>query len=171
MNNQCSILLLRTFKIMEYEYYYKFEIGVLKITYTDASITHLIRGKDESISNDNYHKNSLIEETIKQLDEYFLGKRVSFNLPLTFEGTLFQNSVWKALMEIPYGETRSYKDIAVRIGNPKACRAVGMANNKNPIILICPCHRVIGSNKKLVGYGGGLDMKAYLLNLEQNNLK
>lgn len=154
---------------MEYKYYYDFEIGRLEITYTDEAITHMSREMDDDKSNENYHKNNIIDETIKQLDEYFKGERKTFSLPLSFEGTPFQKSVWKALMEIPYGETRSYKDIAIRIGNPKACRAVGMANNRNPIVLICPCHRVIGANGKLVGYGGGLDMKTFLLNLEVNN--
>jgi len=154
---------------MEYKYYYDFEIGRLEITYTDEAITHMSREIDGDKTNENYHKNIIIDEAIKQLDEYFNGKRETFNLPLSFEGTSFQKSVWKALMEIPYGETRSYKEIAIKIGNPKACRAVGMANNRNPIVLICPCHRVIGANGKLVGYGGGLDMKTYLLNLEANN--
>ena len=87
-------------------------------------------------------------------------------MPLHPNGTEFQIKVWKALTEIPYGETRSYKDIAISIGNEKACRAVGMANNKNPIPIIIPCHRVIGANKKLVGYAGGLDLKERLLDLE-----
>lgn len=86
------------------------------------------------------------------------------------EGSVFQQKVWKALTLIPYGETRSYGEIAKLIGNPKACRAVGMANNKNPISLIIPCHRVIGSNGSLVGYGWGLELKAELLKLEKNNL-
>ena len=94
------------------------------------------------------------------------GKRKSFDLPLKPEGTEFQKKVWNALLDIPYGETRSYKDIAVAIGNPKACRAVGMANNRNPISIIIPCHRVIGANGSLVGYGGGLPIKIELLNLE-----
>lgn len=108
----------------------------------------------------------VINETIKQLTEYFEGKREDFNLPLAPEGTPFQKKVWKALQEIPYGETRSYQDIAVAVGNPKGCRAVGMANNRNPIPIIIPCHRVIGKNGKMVGYGGGLDKKMKLLKLE-----
>ena len=110
----------------------------------------------------------LINKTYKELDEYFRGKRKTFDIPLKIEGTEFQKKVWNALLEIPYGETRSYLDIAKRVGNPKASRAVGMANHNNKIIIIIPCHRVIGSNKKLIGYAGGLDVKEKLLKLEQN---
>lgn len=110
----------------------------------------------------------LINRTYKELDEYFRGKRKTFDIPLKIERTEFQKKVWNALLEIPYGETRSYLEIAKRIGNPKASRAVGMANHNNKIIIIIPCHRVIGSNKKLVGYAGGLDVKEKLLKLEQN---
>ena len=104
----------------------------------------------------------LINNTRKQLDEYFAGNRKQFDIPIKLEGTDFQIKVWKELLKIPYGETCSYLDIAKRIGNPKASRAVGMANNKNKIIIIVPCHRVIGSNKKLVGYACGLDVKEKL---------
>jgi methylated-DNA-[protein]-cysteine S-methyltransferase len=108
----------------------------------------------------------LIEQAILQMEEYMEGKRREFDLPLRPEGTKFQKQVWDALLTIPYGEVRSYKDIAVSIGNPKACRAVGMANNRNPISIIIPCHRVIGANGSLVGYGGGLPIKTELLKLE-----
>ena len=94
---------------------------------------------------------------------------MEFDLPLLKDGTDFQISVWNELLKIPYGETRSYKDIAVAINNEKAVRAVGMANNRNKISIFIPCHRVIGSNKKLVGYGGGLEIKEFLLNLEKRN--
>lgn len=110
----------------------------------------------------------LINKTYKELDEYFRGKRKTFDIPLKIEGTEFQKKIWNELLEIPYGETRSYLDIAKRVGNPKASRAVGMANHNNKIIIIIPCHRVIGSNKKLIGYAGGLDVKEKLLKLEQN---
>jgi methylated-DNA-[protein]-cysteine S-methyltransferase len=103
----------------------------------------------------------------KQLEEYFAGQRQQFDLPLDFQGTDFQQQVWKALLTIPYGEKRSYKDIAVQIGNEKAVRAVGAANGKNPISIIAPCHRVIGSSGALVGFAGGLDKKQILLSLEQ----
>ena len=91
-------------------------------------------------------------------------------MPTAPSGTEFQQKVWKALKDIPYGKTKSYKDIAAAVGNEKACRAVGMANNRNPISIIIPCHRVIGKNGKLVGYGGGLEIKEYLLKLESDNL-
>ncbi|PKH21004.1 glycosyltransferase [Enterobacterales bacterium CwR94] len=103
----------------------------------------------------------------RQLGEYFVGERQCFELPLTFIGTPFQQSVWAELVKIPFGETRSYRDIAEQIGNPKAVRAVGAANGKNPISIIAPCHRVIGSNGKLTGFAGGLDNKSRLLTLEQ----
>ena len=106
----------------------------------------------------------------KQLDEYFAGIRKEFDIPIKLEGTDFQIKVWKELLKIPYGETCTYLDIAKHIGNPKAYRAVGMANNKNKIMIIIPCHRVIGSNKKLVGYAGGLDVKEKLLKLEKENV-
>ena len=112
----------------------------------------------------------LINNTRKQLDEYFAGKRKKFDIPIKLDGTDFQIKVWKELLKIPYGETCSYLDIAKCIGNPKASRAVGMANNKNKIIIIVPCHRVIGSNKKLVGYACGLDVKEKLLELEKENV-
>ncbi len=109
----------------------------------------------------------LLKEAAVQLKEYFEGKRKEFDLPLALEGTAFQVAVWKALQTIPFGKTRSYGEIAQSIGNPKACRAVGMANNRNRIAIIVPCHRVIGANGKLVGYGGGLDKKERLLALEK----
>jgi len=102
-----------------------------------------------------------------QLSEYFGGSRRSFDLDLAPQGTEFQTKVWTALTEIPYGETATYGEIATQVGNPNASRAVGMANNRNPIALIIPCHRVIGSTGKLVGYGGGLPAKEFLLNLER----
>ena len=105
--------------------------------------------------------------TQKQLNEYFAAKRQVFDLPLEFEGTEFQQKVWQALLTIPFGETRSYKEIAEQIGNVKAVRAVGAANGKNPISIIAPCHRVVGANGKLVGFAGGLENKEILLQLEQ----
>lgn len=111
----------------------------------------------------------LLAETAKQLDEYFAGIRKVFDLPIEFtRGTDFQKKVWYALCDIPYGETRSYKQIAEAVQSPKAFRAVGMANNKNPVSIIVPCHRVIGASGRLVGYGGGLGIKQALLALEKN---
>ena len=109
----------------------------------------------------------ILLETQKQLTEYFAGKRQQFDVPLDFEGTEFQKKVWQALLSIPFGETRSYRDIAEQIGNVKAVRAVGAANGKNPISIIAPCHRVIGMNGKLVGFAGGLGNKDILLKIEQ----
>lgn len=102
----------------------------------------------------------------KQLREYFDGKRSSFDLPLEFHGTSFQIKVWRELQRIPFGQTRSYRDLAVRIGSPKACRAVGAANGRNPLGIVVPCHRVIGMNGKLTGFAGGIQSKSFLLNLE-----
>jgi methylated-DNA-[protein]-cysteine S-methyltransferase len=102
-----------------------------------------------------------------QLAEYFAGERREFDLPVVFEGTPFQQTVWRALQEIPCGETVSYGELAERIGRPTASRAVGLANGHNPISIIVPCHRVVGSNGSLTGYGGGIERKRYLLNLER----
>lgn len=111
----------------------------------------------------------VLEQAARQLEEYFAGRRKVFDLPLAPEGTEFQQRVWKALREIPYGETRSYGQIAAAVGNPKASRAVGMANHRNPISIIVPCHRVIGADGRLVGFGGGLGVKEALLQLEKEN--
>lgn len=111
----------------------------------------------------------LLKEAARQLEEYFAGTRRTFNLPLHIQGTPFQQKVWQALLTIPYGETRSYKQIAQQAGCPQGCRAVGMANNKNKIGIVIPCHRVIGSNGALIGYAGGLDIKQALLELEQTH--
>ena len=112
----------------------------------------------------------VIKETYRQLTEYFEGNRKTFDIPLKLEGTDFQKSVWHALMKIPYGKTVSYLEIAETIGNPKASRAVGMANNKNKIPIIIPCHRVIGTNGSLTGYAGGLEIKKKLLELEKQQI-
>ena len=111
----------------------------------------------------------VLRETEYQLNDYFTGKRKHFSLRLDFSGTKFQKDVWHALLTIPFGETRSYCQIAKQIGHPKAVRAVGAANSKNPVSIITPCHRVIGSNGKLIGFAGGLDIKARLLELESKN--
>jgi len=103
----------------------------------------------------------------KQLDLYFKGQLKTFDLKLKLRGTTFQTRVWQRLADIPYGETISYGELAARVGNPKAARAIGMANGKNPIPIILPCHRVIGKNGSLVGFGGGLGVKQFLLDLEQ----
>lgn len=107
---------------------------------------------------------------VKQITQYFQGRRREFDLPLRPSGTIFQKQVWEALCQIPYGETRSYRQIAEAIGNPNACRAVGMANNKNPVMILIPCHRVIGADGSLTGYACGLGVKRMLLELEQSSL-
>ncbi len=103
-----------------------------------------------------------------QLQEYFAGKRTAFDLPLELEGTSFQLAVWKAMLEIPYGETRTYGQLAAAIGRPAASRAVGQAANRNPIWIVIPCHRIVGSNHSITGYAGGLSMKQALLELEKS---
>ena len=112
----------------------------------------------------------VLREAVRQLEAYFAGRLRAFDLPLRPEGTDFQRRCWNALMEIPYGETASYGDIAARIGNPRACRAVGLANNRNPISIVIPCHRVVGRDGSLTGYGGGLAAKEWLLKLERGGL-
>lgn len=114
---------------------------------------------------------SVYENVKKQLNEYFQGERIQFDLPLSARGTLFQQSVWRQLPGISYGETISYQELANRIGNTKACRAVGQANRKNPLPIVIPCHRVIGKDKSLKGYAGSLTpIKQYLLDLEQKHI-
>jgi methylated-DNA-[protein]-cysteine S-methyltransferase len=108
----------------------------------------------------------VLGECARQLQEYFAGQRRNFELPLRPRGTTFQHSVWQALADIPYGELRSYRDIAKALGKPKAVRAVGAANGRNPLPIVVPCHRVIGSDGSLTGFAGGLDMKRQLLELE-----
>lgn len=155
---------------MENIFFYETMIGLLGIKENGTDITEIYFGKDEISNKTELKETPLIKETINQLEEYFQGKRKSFDLPFEPSGTEFQKSVWNELLRIPYGETCSYGEIAKRIGNPKASRAIGMANNRNPISIIIPCHRVIGASGKLVGYGGGIDIKEKLLNLEQENL-
>lgn len=121
-------------------------------------------GKDRKIWEEK--DTPVLTEAQRQLNEYMEGRRKKFELPISVEGTEFQKKVWRELCRIPYGETRTYGQIAALVGNPKAGRAVGMANHNNPVSIVVPCHRVIGANKKLVGYGGGLDKKKALLELE-----
>lgn len=109
----------------------------------------------------------LLRRVADQLEEYFAGRRIRFDLPLHFHGTEFQKAVWAALLRIPFGETRSYADMARAINRPSACRAVGAANGRNPLSIIAPCHRVIGTNGALTGFAGGLKVKRYLLDHEQ----
>ena len=148
-------------------YSYQTEIGKIYIVENGTAITHLYFNKCPLLNNFEEKETELIKKAYKQLNEYLLGKRKDFALPLLPQGTDFQKTVWRALSEISFGETKSYGEIAKNIGNPKAARAVGMANNKNPIPIFIPCHRVIGANGKLVGYAGGLKIKEYLLTIEK----
>ncbi len=147
-------------------YFYDSEIGVLTITEEGGRITGIHFGQNKAGCE--LAETPVIKEAVRQLDEYFAGRRKVFDLPLSPQGTPFQLKVWQALQTVPYGKTASYKDIAVQAGNAKACRAVGMANNRNPIAIVIPCHRIVGSSGKLVGYAGGLHLKEKLLNLEQH---
>ncbi|AKB18938.1 methylated-DNA--[protein]-cysteine S-methyltransferase [Methanosarcina sp. WWM596] len=132
---------------------------------------NFLKGKTKIEVPDDWVENEdFFSEISRQLEAYFAGKLKSFEVKLAPEGTEFQKSVWRSLCEISYGETRTYGEIAKIIGNPKASRAVGFANNRNPISIIVPCHRVIGANGKLTGYASGLDIKEFLLKLEENNL-
>jgi methylated-DNA-[protein]-cysteine S-methyltransferase len=151
---------------MKNVFYYETNIGKISIIDNGSAITNIHFG-DMAHIEATFIETSLIREAGQQIQQYLKGERKVFNLPLEPKGTEFQQKVWKALQEIPYGETRCYKDIAINIGNEKASRAVGMANNKNPLPLVIPCHRVIGANGKLVGYAGGLDVKEKLLELER----
>jgi methylated-DNA-[protein]-cysteine S-methyltransferase len=137
--------------------------------YLVATETHLINIQFTQPQKALLQTTELLSMATIQLDEYLQGKRTTFSLPFKLTGTPFQLAVWKELQNIPYGQTTSYKEIAQKINKPKAYRAVGMANNKNPLPIIIPCHRVIGSNGKLIGYAGGLKLKNYLLELEKSH--
>lgn len=140
-------------------------IGLLTIEETDGAITALRFG-GETVSPP---PTPLLQRAAQQLTEYFAARRRRFDLPLRPQGTAFQQAAWSALCDIPYGQTRTYAQQAAAIGNPKACRAVGMANHRNPLPLFIPCHRVIGAGGKLTGYAGGLAIKRFLLELEQTS--
>ena len=145
---------------------YDTEIGKLKITYEQGYIIGISKvDKIQSLG----IKSKISEKAYMELKEYFAGKRKTFDIPIKLIGTEFQKKVWKELLKIPYGKTVSYKDIAISIDNPKACRAIGMANHNNPILIIVPCHRVVNENGNLGGYALGLDMKRKLLEIEKNN--
>ena len=137
--------------------------------YLVATETHVINIQFTQPQKALLQTTELLSMTTIQLDEYFQRKRTTFSLPFKLTGTPFQLAVWKELQNIPYGQPTSYKEIAQKINKPKAYRAVGMANNKNPLPIIIPCHRVIGSNGKLIGYAGGLKLKNYLLELEKSH--
>ena len=140
-------------------------LGPIRLTEEDGFLTGVNFCTAKADAAD---KSPLLAEAKHQLDEYFLGLRQEFDLPLNPRGTAFQQKVWQALLQIPYGQTASYKEIACKIGNEKAYRAVGLANHNNPIGIIIPCHRVVGTNGNLTGYAGGLEKKQKLLELEQH---
>lgn len=150
-------------------YFYNTNIGKIGIADNGKAITNVYFNESPQLKDTEIKETDLLKEAAQQLKDYLAGKRKSFNIPLMPEGTEFQQNVWKALQQIPYGKTCTYGEIARKIGNPKACRAVGMANNKNPIGIFIPCHRVIGANGRLVGYAGGLEMKEHLLAIEKIN--
>ena len=149
--------------------YYQLPLGSIGIIEENEMLTAVFFAKEQSEIAAIHQETPLIKKAYTQLKEYFDGKRKTFNLPLAPQGTLFQQKVWQALQSIPYGSTKSYKDIAQQIDNDKSLRAVGNANHRNPIIIIIPCHRVIGSNGNLVGYANGLDKKIKLLQLEKSH--
>lgn len=132
----------------------------------DDALTHLCFAQDLVPPEAVEQETPLFREAVRQLEAYFAGNLTQFTLPLHPAGTEFMQQVWHALTAIPYGETRNYGQVAAAVGNPKAARAVGLANNRNPIPIVIPCHRVIGANKQLTGYRGGLAAKQYLLELE-----
>ena len=146
------------------KYCYNSPIGKVWIAEKDGKISNV--GFSDNLDC-GIEKTPIITETCRQLDEYFAKKRKVFELPLCLEGTEFQKKVWNALLTVEYGKTVTYGDIAKLINQPKASRAVGGANNKNKIAIIIPCHRIIGKNGTLTGYAGGLNVKQYLLDLEQ----
>jgi len=148
-------------------YCYEFPLCKLGIAEEDGSICNVFFDTKKPPKGFEQGETPLIKKAAIQLGEYFKGKRKVFELPVILRGTDFQNKVWKALQKIPYGKTRSYGELAAMTGNSKASRAVGMANNRNPVVIIVPCHRVIGHDGSLTGFGGGIELKRELLELEK----
>ena len=141
-------------------------IGELTLTGDGSALTGLYMERREGPGVDWVRDDASFREARRQMEAYFAGELTAFELPLAPSGTPFQEKVWLALRTIPYGKTASYRDIAIQVGNPTAVRAVGAANGRNPISIIVPCHRVIGANGSLTGYGGGMERKRWLLDLE-----
>lgn len=154
--------------IKKYYGYYNSPIGILKIITSDYAIISAMFVEDVEESGG---ESQMLKKAIKQFDEYFKGERKDFDIKCELQGTEFQKRVWEELMEIPYGLTLSYKEMAIKIGNEKAARAVGNANSKNIISIIIPCHRVIGADKSLTGYAGGINRKQWLLKHEKEVLR
>ncbi len=148
-------------------------VGPLLLSASSGALTGLQmhnQRHSRALPGDAVHDDGWFSDIKEQLDAYFRGDRRNFNVPLRLEGTDFQRRVWTELQRIPYGETISYGELAARVGNPNASRAVGLANGRNPVSIIVPCHRVIGADGSLTGYGGGLERKTWLLALEANHL-
>lgn len=157
---------------MQAVYFYQGPIGRYAVVETDGALSRIWVGDRLSLvpGEIEVKETLLLKETRRQLDAYFAGTLRQFDLPLTLKGSAFQLQVWHLLQEIPYGETITYGELARRAGNPQASRAVGMANSRNPLPVIVPCHRVVGSHGKLTGYTGGLDVKVKLLGIEGAHL-
>ena len=150
---------------MTFELLIESPIGLLTLKSDGENITELRFGDHR----EGFSSCPVLEQAAEQLEEYFLGRRREFAVPLKAEGTEFQRMVWAALCRLPYGATAAYADIAKAVGREKACRAVGNANNRNPLPIIVPCHRVIGARGTMVGYAGGIDAKQFLLELEKKH--
>lgn len=152
---------------MTYYWNYDSPLGKICIGEDGTGISNLFFGEREIPTSWKQERTPLLDRGFEQIQEYLAGTRKTFDLPLSLHGTPFQMADWNALQQIPYGQTRTYEQIAQALKNPKACRAVGMANNRNPVAVLIPCHRVVGKNGSLVGYAGGLEIKEALLSLEQ----
>lgn len=153
---------------MKHIYFYETSLGEIAVADNGEAVTHVHFGRRNNIKNSVEEETELTKRAAAEIDEYLKGLRKTFDVALAPAGTEFQQQVWQALLSIPYGQTRSYREIAEAVGRPRAYRAVGMANNRNPIAVIIPCHRVIGAQGKLIGYAGGLKVKEMLLNLERS---
>ncbi|GAB5442362.1 MAG: methylated-DNA--[protein]-cysteine S-methyltransferase [Fuerstiella sp.] len=162
---------------MQYSWINSTPVGRLLVAGTDEGLKYLVFEHPKSRLRHQIPRSGWIQDDTvfvavrQQLDEYFTGRRTQFDLPLAADGTEFQKQVWAALRTIPNGETRTYGQIATQIGNSSAARAVGMANGLNPISIVVPCHRVVGSNGKLTGFGGGIERKRFLLELEAGRVE
>lgn len=173
-----QLLILRKVEIMK-NYYLRFintpigELEVLASPKGIVSISHMLEDHQSNKVQDNANPSSIkyVNEAISQLEEYFNGIRTTFDLPLKLEGTVFQKKIWNALLSIPYGETLSYKELAITVGSPKGFRAAGSACGKNPVSIIVPCHRILTSKGGLGGYAGGVDRKKWLLQHESKTAK
>lgn len=146
--------------------YFKYQTAIGSLTFCEEEGNITVISSQYQPETGEEKETETIRRAYAQIKEYLDGNRKTFDLPLAPKGTEFQKQVWQALSDIPYGQTRTYKEIAVAVGNPKAVRAVGMANNRNPLIVVVPCHRVIGSDGKMIGYAAGVDKKEFLLRLE-----